>query len=171
MCIRDRIIYHPEIKGGKRCGALVQPQDITATILEILEAKTMMPMHGRSLLPLLRGEETSWRDFAVTSPSIIHGPVSGQRITVTTRDWALIYAGQVEDALKDNPGRRANLERLEKITGKIRNELYNLRKDPRQERNAFEDERDVAEQLHRKLISFLREVGTEERYLKYWAKI
>ena len=165
------MIYHPEIKGGKRCGALVQPPDITATILELLEAKNPVPMHGKSLLPLLRGEEEKLRDFAVTSPSIIHGPISGQRITVTTDEWALIYSGQVEEALKDNPGRRANFERLEEIAGKVRNELYNLRKDPGQERDVFEEERDVAEELHRKLLNFLRGVGTEERYLKYWRKI
>ena len=128
-------------------------------------------MHGRSLLPLLRGEEVPWRDFAVTSPSIIHGPVAGQRITVTTHDWAFIYAGQVEDALRDNPGRKANFERLEKVAGKIKNELYNLRKDPREEKNVFEEEREVAEELHRKLVDFLREVGTEEQHLKYWIKI
>jgi len=165
------IIYHPEIKGGRRCGALVQPQDITATILELLEAKNLAPMDGRSLLPLLQGEDVPWRDLAVTSPSIIHGPVAGQRITVTTNEWALIYAGQVEEALKDNPGRRVNFERLEKIAGKIKNELYNLRKDPREERNVFDEEKEVAEQLHAKLIDFLRKVGTEERYLKYWMKI
>ena len=165
------IMYHPEIKGGKRCEALVQPQDITATILELLEARSPTPIHGRSLLPLLRGEEVPWRDFAVTSPSIIHGPVAGERITVTTHEWALIYAGQVEDALKRYPGRRANLERLEKITGKIENELYNLREDPKEEKNVFEEEREVAKELHAKLISFLREVGTKEEYLKYWTKI
>jgi arylsulfatase A-like enzyme len=165
------IIYHPEVKGGRRYEALVQSPDITATILEILEARSLPSMHGRSLLPLLRGEEEPWREIAVTSPSIIHGPVSGQRITVTTRDWALIYTGQVEEALRDNPGRRPNLERLEKISGKIRNELYNLRKDPKEEKNVFEEERDVAEELHAKLVDFLREVGTEEKYLKYWTKI
>ena len=73
--------------------------------------------------------------------------------------------------MKDNPGRRTNLERLEKIAGKIRNELYNLSKDPKEEINVFEEEKEVAEQLHAKLIDFLREVGTEERYLKYWTRI
>jgi len=165
------LIYHPEIKGGWHCDALVQPQDITETILDVLGAKSPIPIQGSSLLPLMKGEDVDWREFAVTSPPIIHGPVAGQRITVTTKEWSLIYAGQFEDALKDNLGRKANFERLEEMTGKIQNELYNLRRDPRQENNLFDEERDVAEEIHAKLVDFLSQMGTEEKYLKYWRKI
>jgi len=165
------IMYLPDVNRGKRCQALVQPPDLTATILELLGAKDTGTVRGKSLLPLLEGENVAWRDFAVSSPSIIDGPVSGQRITVTTDEWALIYAGQVEDALKDNPSRRMNFEHLEKLAGKVENELHNLSKDPRQQHNVFDEEKDVAKQLHSKLVEFLKKAGTREKYLKYWRSL
>ncbi|MDH5795704.1 MAG: hypothetical protein OEZ24_06310, partial [Candidatus Bathyarchaeota archaeon] len=155
----------------RRCQALIQPPDLTATILELIGAKNLDSLQGRSLLPLLREENAAWRDFAVTSPSIIHGPVSGQRITVTTKEWALICRGQVEEALAKNPGRRTNFSRLEDLAGKVENELYNLSEDPKQEKNVFDEERDTAEQLHSTLVEFLKKVGTKEELLRYWKRL
>ena len=163
--------YLPDADGGEHCQALVQPPDLTATILELMGAKKQDSMQGKSLLPLLRGEEVAWRDFAVTSPSIIHGPVSGQRITVTTKEWVLIYSGQVDEALADNPGRRMNFGRLEKLAGNVENELYSLAGDPKQQKNVFDEERDVAERLHSKLVEFLRGAGTREELLRYWGRL
>ena len=165
------IAYTPDVNGGRHCQALIQPPDLTATILELIGAKNLDSLQGRSLLPLLREENAAWRDFAVTSPSIIHGPVSGQRITVTTKEWALICRGQVEEALAKNPGRRTNFSRLEDLAGKVENELYNLSEDPKQEKNVFDEERDTAEQLHSTLVEFLKKVGTKEELLRYWKRL
>ena len=165
------IIYLPFVNGGEHCQALAQPPDLTATILELTGARNLDNMQGRSLLPLLEGEDAAWRDFAVTSPSIIHGPVSGQRITVTSREWALIYTGQIEEALGDRPGRRRNFKRLEALAGKVENELYNLSKDPKQHNNVFDKERDVADRLHLKLVELLEMSRTREEYLRYWRRL
>jgi len=170
------MIRVPDVRGGKCCRALVQPPDLTPIILELAEAKNPPLMQGRSLLPFINGEDVAWRDIAVTSPSIISGgwlsrPASGQRITVTTNGWALMYAGQVEDMLRDNPGRRMNLENLEKMVGKVGNELYDLSKDPMQKNNIYDERKDIAEELHSKLVTFLEEIGTKEEYLKYWRRL
>jgi len=170
------MIRMPDVRGGKRCRALVQPPDLTPTILELAEAKNPPMMEGRSLLPFIKGEDVAWRDLAVTSPSIISGgwlsrPASGQRITMTTNEWALMYAGQVEDMLRDNPGRRMNFENLEKMAGKVGNELYDLSKDPMQKNNIYDERKDVAEELHSKLVKFLEEIGTKEEYLRYWRRL
>jgi len=165
------IVYLPDLEGGQHCQSLAQPPDLTATILELLDAKNLGTLQGESLFPLLRGEDVVSRDFAVTSPSIIRGPVSGQRITVTADEWALIFAGNSEESLKDNPGRQQNFERLENLAGKVRNELYNLSKDPRQQRDIFEEEKDIAKELHSKLLEFLKKIGTQEGYLRYWSKL
>ena len=162
------VIYLPDVDGGERCRAITQPPDLTATILSLMDAKNPSNMQGKSLLPLLRGEDAASRDFAVTSPSIIHGPVSGQRITVTTGEWTLICAGQAEEALTDSPDKRVGFDSLEEITGKVQNELYSLSADPRQQSNMFEEERSVAEGLHSRLVEFLEKSGTREEYLKYW---
>ncbi len=165
------IIYLPDVKGGKRYDILVQPPDLTATIIDLLGANRPKGLQGKSLLPIIRGEDVEWRDFAVTSPSLMQGPVSGQRITVTTDEWTFIYAGQVEDAIRDNPGMQGNLERLKGIAGEIKNELYNISKDPKQEHDVYEEEKDVAKELHSKLLKFLIEAGTKREYLKYWSRL
>jgi arylsulfatase A-like enzyme len=165
------IMYQPDTKRGKRSEALVQPPDLTATILDLLAAGNPGTIEGKSLVPLLQGQDAVWRDFAVTSPSIIRAPVSGQRVTVTSRDWALIYTGQTEEALKDNPGRRTNFERLEQLAGKAENELYYLADDPKQQNNVFDEEREMAEKMHSKLLESLRKLGTQEQHLKYWREL
>lgn len=55
------IVCHPDIAPG-RCGALTQNIDILPTVMEyyqIPEAVIPYPLHGRSLLPLLRKETAS----------------------------------------------------------------------------------------------------------------
>ena len=65
------MIRVPGLKPGK-CEAFAQPPDLMPTILEIAEAEIPETVQGRSLLPFLKGENPEWRDFAVTSPSIIY---------------------------------------------------------------------------------------------------
>jgi len=164
-------------EGVGRCQALVQPPDLMPTILELAGAKVPETVQGGSLLPLLRGEEHCWRDFAVTSPSLIHGPVAGQRITVSTDEWSLVYSGQVEDALRELPSDRKlkivdGIERLQKIFGgKPEPQLYHLPTDPKQEHNVLNEHREKAEHLHSKLVKFLEAIKTPEEYLRYWRKI
>lgn len=55
------IVCHPDIRPG-RCGALTQNIDILPTVMEyfhVPESVIPYPLHGRSLLPLLRGETVS----------------------------------------------------------------------------------------------------------------
>jgi len=170
------IIHAPGIKPG-RCEALVQPPDLMPTILDLAGAKIPETVQGKSLLPLLEGESPVWRDFAVTSPSIIHGPIAGQRISVITKEWFFIYCGQVDDALRELPSDRKTrivdgFERLLKIIGeKPKNELYYLPKDPRQLNNIYDENIDVAIEIHRKLVKFLELIGTKEEILRYWRKL
>jgi len=160
-----------------RCEALVQPPDFMPTILELAEARIPETVQGRSLLPLIRGENPSWRDFAVASPSIIHGPMAGQRISVINGDWYLIYCGQIEDALRDLPAERKirivdGFERLQKIVGgKPRNELYYLPNDPKQAHDVFNENTEIAKGIHAKLVKFLESIGTREDVLRYWRKL
>jgi len=165
------MIRLPDTKGGERCAALVQSPDLMPTILELAEAKIPENVEGKSLVPLLRGEDVGWRDFAVTSLPFINPPVAGQRITVTTDEWAFIYRGQVEEALRDNSGWQRNFKRLEGTAGKIVNELYYLPDDPNQKNNLYDEKKEVANKIHSKLVGFLESVGTKEEHFKYWRKL
>jgi len=160
-----------------RTDAIVQPPDLMPTILEMAGAKTPDTVQGKSLLPLMEKENPVWRDFAVSSPSIIHGPVAGQRISVISREWFLVYCGLIDDALRELPTERRirivdGLERLQKVIGeKPKNELYNLSKDPDQLHDVFDEHRDIAEELHKRLVKLLESVGTTEAVLKYWREL
>lgn len=57
------IVWHPEMpEGGRQIDALTTAVDLYPTVLEALGAREVDSPHGRSILPLLRGEE-SGRDF------------------------------------------------------------------------------------------------------------
>ncbi len=157
--------------------ALVQPPDLMPTILELAEAEAPETMQGTSLLPLVRKENVAWRGLAVSSPSLIHGPIAGQRVSVITKEWFLIYCGQISRALREAPPERRTkivdgLERLQKITGeRPRNELYCLPKDPAQTNDVLNENRDVAEQLHVELVRLLEAMGTRKEVLNYWRRL
>ena len=55
----------PRFRGDRRCDALVELLDIAPTLLQLAGLEVPGRMHGRSLLPLLRGEEeeVEHRDF------------------------------------------------------------------------------------------------------------
>ena len=154
--------------GGRRCDAFVQPVDIMPTILELADVKDPGTMHGRSLMPLLAGEKETFREFAVSSWSIIHGPKAWRPSTITTEEWALIFSGQLTQS-EDHPATRVvdSVSRIEQFLGeKMEAELYHLPSDPQQNKNVFVKNRDVAERLHADYVKFLESVNTPEEYLK-----
>jgi len=157
-----------------RCGALVQPPDLMPTILGLADAKIPETVQGMSLLPSLREDETPRRDLAVTSPSIINGPIAGQRISVITKEWFFVYCGQIDDALREMPARRRTrtvdgLERLQKLIGeRPKNELYYLPKDPAQLNDICGENKEIAGEIHAGLLNLLESFGTREEILRYW---
>jgi arylsulfatase A-like enzyme len=80
------IIYHPEIEGGNRIeSTFTTIVDIRATILEALGAKIdeKLSPHGKSLLPVLKGETEKIRDH------ILYGSF-GDGVNLTTWDATYI---------------------------------------------------------------------------------
>ena len=149
---------------------LVQTPDITATILDIAGVIGETQIEGFSLLPLARGEDLEFRDFAVSSPSIIRGVRSGLRPTITTDEWALILASQESPKMEEVEYTMIvdGEPRILKPFGKIETELYNLRKDPKQQYNVLEDNKDIAKELRDMFIDFLYEKGAKEEYIVPW---
>ena len=169
ICHIPLLIYVPNLK-GRRIKSIVQTPDITATILDLCGVKTPSFVQGKSILPIMEGKEKKIRDISVSSPPIINGPTAGQRITVTDGKWSFIYPGDVEK-IKDKKTKTEavdGLQRVEKVIGKVSYELYDLKKDPGQRNNIFEEKKDVAKRLHNKLINFLKSVNTSEEILDFW---
>src|SRR5205085_7543546 len=97
-------------------------------------------LHGHSLVPLLRGEESGWpRRAAFSGTDLTRGEgKSGPKLTVTDPEWSLLLAAD----------------------GHCPPELYHRPSDPGQGDNVITSHRGVAVGLHGELMAFLREVGS-----------
>ncbi len=63
--------------------------------------------------------------------------------TVTTEEWTLLY--------NTEPGM---------------SELYNLKSDPRQEKNLIKEQPEKARELHQLLVKYMKETNTSEHFMK-----
>jgi arylsulfatase A-like enzyme len=118
--------------GGRRVESFAQPQDVTATILDLFGA-TLPGVLGHSLLPAIEGGRGS-RDLAFTS----RFPLVGDRFTpaaITTAEWSYQYW----------PGSPAD-ERL-----------FHLPTDPEQARDLRASRPEVAEELRDAYLGWLRQ--------------
>ena len=79
------IIHMPGGPEGKRIQALSLAVDLTATMCDFLGLTRSRPSHGRSLLPVLRGEKDSVRDWALMG-------YWGQSVGITDGKWKLHQA-------------------------------------------------------------------------------
>jgi len=161
------MIYFPGAK-PRREAAFVQPVDLMPTILELAGVPNPGTTQGISLAPLLKGEKIHTRDFAITSPTIIHYGAGGCRITLTTEEWAFICApsvqkeGEVVDKAVDGHSKR------ERLGLRVPSELYHLPSDPHQQKNVIEQYPEVAKELRQKIVSWLEQMGTAPELIEPW---
>lgn len=161
------------LKGGVKVDSLVQTPDVTATILDLAGVEAGSYVQGRSLVPLASGETEELRGIAVSTPSLLRGVRAGLRVTVTTGRWSLILAPEAggweaEEAeytvIVDGKPRKL------KPFGRIETELYDLKVDPRQRENVLQENLDVAEDLHRRFLEFLSEIGASSGIIDVWRR-
>jgi len=137
------LIKLPDVKGGRRCQALVQPVDLMPTLVEMSGAEPPEGLHGRSLLPVLRGETDKVRDLAVSSPTLPTDPEYLVYSTITDGEWALIHGG-----------------------ARGKSELYHLRRDPSQAYNVIAEYSEVAQRLSEGYLALLERIGTSDEKLR-----
>ena len=149
------LVYIPGVE-PRRTNALVSAVDIMPTVLEMAGVEIPETVQGRSLMPIIRGEEERGRDFVVTSLPL-YNPGDVTRAvdafernvvefvpsTITTEEWSLLYSAEGQPV-----------------------ELYNLREDPKQERDVSSEHPDVVKELHGMFVSLLEEAGTDPRYFE-----
>jgi len=139
------LIYVPSITLGVS-QALTSAVDLMPTVLDIMGLKVPVQVDGCSLLPILQDTRLKGREYVVSThpfsnPAEIVSSVDGQKrvdmtgsdTTVTTEEWSLLYC------LTRPPM------------------LYHLPSDPRQEKNVIQQYPEVAKELHRLLVDFMRE--------------
>lgn len=157
------LVHHPKGLGaGQRIKGIVQPPDILPSILEFLDIPVPPQVEGKSFWPLVTGEMEKLHDYAFSSRyppapgdasyapvegAVFDGWVGSGRIvepsTVTDERWACLCAP------KGRPS-----------------ELYDLERDPGQERNVIKEYPEVAERLYKAWIGFLEDHGASESRIR-----
>ena len=129
-----------EVVAGTRNTELVQNVDFAQTLLEAVGISPPADMQGQSLLPLLRGEEATWRDAI----------------------YYHYYEYPGIHAVKRHYGVRTDRYKLIHFYHDIDEwELYDLEKDPQEMQNLYGDPEyaDVRTRLHRRLKELQEEYG------------
>ena len=119
------------------------------------EAKIPPTVEGDSVLPLMREEGTEIRDTAISAMGLI--PCRGREtdahtMTITSDEWAVIAV-------------RPDIAGTEDA-----DQLYHLQSDPKQSKNMYHEEKEVAANLYSRMIKFLEEKKVSKEILKLWRK-
>ena len=154
ICRVPFLIAAPGLEGGQTIEGLTQPPDILPTLLDLAGLKVDPPeaFHGRSFAPLLRGESReALRDCAVCGCylRLAEGgglPKKSLTPALYTHQWAYVPFG---------PDGRP--------------ELFDLQADPYCETNILELHKDVAGQLRRRLLEWLRGIGAPPEAIAVYA--
>jgi arylsulfatase A-like enzyme len=134
------LMRHPKLPAGVRIPGYSLHQDLVPTILEVMDVETDAPFDGTSLTPMIRGEVTShYSDFYITECTWMRK--HGWR----TPEWKLHVALEPDFHFKPEV------------------ELYNLIKDPNEDRNVAEENPDVVAALRARMDAWIarreRETG------------
>jgi arylsulfatase A-like enzyme len=121
-----------ENAGRRVSDALAQPIDLLPTVLELSGISIPSWAEGRSLLPLLRGEQVRLRELAFSGSAL---PWPNQApISVSDGRWTFIDAGDRQEW-----------------------ELYDLLEDPDQQHNLASRHPERVEQMHQAVMAYLRQ--------------
>lgn len=186
------VIRLPGQSEGQRIKALAQIPDLTSTILEMAglvatetvggqsrvqalqcgvfftEEWQFQPasLHGRSLMPLLRGETDRHRDIAVCSNTLVHhSPLMARCAVVTEDGWCLHYSGSYDLSRSQGGLYKMKLINPEGARIPFEPELYYLPDDPQEKRNVISENKELAKEIHHRYVRWLEEMGTPEEHL------
>jgi len=186
------MIRIPGERGGRRIPALVQTPDLMPTILELAglvstetvggQSRTQAlqcgvfdtqdwqfkpeAIHGKSLMPLIRGETARNRDLVICSNTLIHhSPLLAKCAVVTEDGWCLHHAGVY--AAERGAGGLAGVRLIDSAAAKIPTApaLYNLAADPDEEQDVLAANEGLAHDIHQRYVKFLEEIGAPEQHL------
>ena len=134
-----------------KINALTESIDIMPTILGALNIPTESGIEGKSLMPLINGQSEKIRDcaFAETGVSLLEQNkrwyfkgIGGKWKMVTDGKYKLVLIPHHENDIY---------------------ELYNLEDDPNEAKNLINDQKEIAESLKQKLLSWAQKKPIEER--------
>ncbi len=117
------------------CDALVQQQDLLPTILDTLGIGPVVPMHGKSLWPLVGGKVDKLHDY------VVMGYHPSEHRCIRDQEWSFILRPEGQQ-----------------------DELYNLIEDPKEQNNLIAERTDIAQRMFEALgrWSRARRVGKQK---------
>ena len=142
------IIWWPKKLKHKKVDELVQQIDIMPTTLDLLDLPTPTGMQGRSLLPLIQDASNdktcssivNFEQRTIFCETILGGFQSTKELEQTklrcvrTKEWKLIYTNGLNGD---------------------KYELYDLRNDPKEEKNVVEKNPEIVKELKEKLFRWI----------------
>lgn len=140
------VIKIPDTEGGKRLGGLAHIIDVAPTILELLGIEEDKEMQGKSLLPLVYGDdevnEYIYAGGQNYRPKTIRHPFRGViEVDVIRNDREKLI--------------RATLVDYDKDTTEVEYELYNTKEDPGELHNLYDAQPSIADDLVLRLEKWL----------------
>jgi arylsulfatase len=133
VCHVPLIFSHPSLaSGGKKAECLVQMIDVAPTILESFGISAPELYQGRSLWPIIQGDTDKGYETVYCN----QGLWQANRMIRTNR-WTLIK--NIDTGVWDKPA----------------TELFDMKNDPKQAKNLYEVETDVAGELELRLARWL----------------
>jgi arylsulfatase A-like enzyme len=149
------IIYMPGITPSTYNG-LTSAVDLMPTVLDMMGQEIPSTVEGTSLLSTIKDPSKPGREQTFTACPFINAGDTDQlvdhilrkclvpsMVTVTTDQWSLLYDCE--------PGG---------------SELYNLKSDPDQEKNVIGQYTDIARELHKSIVKFMRDTKVPQRLVE-----
>ena len=186
------LIHLPNQKERIHIGSLIQAPDLMPTILELaglvasesiggkdyiqaLQCGVLVTedwqfnpenIHGKSLLPLIRGEKEKIRDIVVCSNTIIHHtPIIAKSAIVTDDGWCLHYSGSYDEWKLDAKMYISKLVDPKQARISVDPTLFNIKTDPEENNDLFCENKNLARNIHERYVSWLEEMGTPEEHI------
>lgn len=182
----------PGDPGGRHIPALVQSPDLMPTILELDGLVSSEPvngqspiqvlqcgvfdhegwrfapetLHGKSLMPLVRGDVAKIRDIAVSSNTLIHHtPIIAKCSVVTEDGWCLHYSGAYDESA--GSGAMGGVGLSDPMDAVIPTEpaLFCLNDDPGEEHDVIASRVELAHDILDRYVAFLSEIQTPAEHL------
>ena len=159
-------VLHVPGGGAGRRKAVVQPQDIMPTILELAQVPIPQSVNGRSFAGVIRGGPDRHRDFAVSAPFI------GTETAFATV-WKNNWAGVLRPRKRLKGGRNVDkavdgCAKVERAAGLEDEMLFDMASDPRQQRNLVRDHPDVMSELRTDLLSCFESAHADPKLMDVW---
>jgi len=174
VCHVPMMIYHPDIAPRSE-DAVVQNVDVVPTLLEASGAGGDYRCHGRSLLPLLRGETAKVREAA-------HSGYYGFTHIVNDGRWALhlfhdhskpLYWHGLQNsyfcsagplgAVEEGHRRRVDTSQNDYWCPPA---LFDIREDPGQRRNLYSERPEIVDRLKKEIVRFCAEINAPPEHVE-----